>query len=121
MTPWTRTWFLPQTPDFLGMLGRQAEVTLEGMRAFAAWVSGDREKADNVRELEHQADSARRELLRSVQDAFTTPLPKEDLFEISIQFDDVINSAKTLSGKLICSPCPPSNTCTTWRRTWSSE
>lgn len=96
MTRWTRTWFLPQTPDVVGMLGRQAEVTLEGMRAFTAWASGDFEKAHEVRALEHEADSARRELMRSVQEAFTTPLAKEDLFEISVQLDDVINGAKNL-------------------------
>jgi uncharacterized protein Yka (UPF0111/DUF47 family) len=96
MTRWTRTWILPQTPDVLGMLGRQAEVTLKGMSAFTAWASGDPAKADEVRDLEHNADSARRELLRSMQVAFTTPVPREDLFEISIQLDDVINGAKNL-------------------------
>jgi uncharacterized protein Yka (UPF0111/DUF47 family) len=78
------------------MLTRQAAVTLDGVRAFTAWTAGDLEKADEVRALEHRADAARRELLRSVQEAFTTPLAKEDLYEISVQLDDVINGAKNL-------------------------
>ena len=96
MTRWTRTWFLPQTPDVQGMLSRQARVTLEGMQAFAAWAAGDPARADDVRALEHEADAVRRDLLRSVQEAFTTPLAKEDLYEISVQLDDVINGAKNL-------------------------
>jgi len=96
MSRWTRTWFLPKVPDVLGMLARQADVTLQGMRAFTDWAGGDAAKADEVRDLEHQADGVRRELLRSVQEAFTTPLAKEDLYEISVQLDDVINGAKNL-------------------------
>lgn len=96
MSRWTRTWFLPQVPDVLGMLGRQADVTLQGMHAFTTWASGDAAKGHEVRDLEHQADGVRRELLRSVQEAFTTPLAKEDLYEISVQLDDVINGAKNL-------------------------
>jgi len=96
MTRWTGTWFLPQTPDVQGMLSRQATVTLEGMRAFTAWTSGDLGRADDVRAREHEADKVRRDLLRSVQEAFTTPLAKEDLFEISVQLDDVINGAKNV-------------------------
>ena len=34
-------WFLPETPDVLGLLGRQLSVTVEGMEAFAAWAAGD--------------------------------------------------------------------------------
>jgi uncharacterized protein Yka (UPF0111/DUF47 family) len=78
------------------MLARQADITLQGMRAFTDWAGGDAAKADEVRDLEHQADGVRRELLRSVQEAFTTPLAKEDLYEISVQLDDVINGAKNL-------------------------
>jgi hypothetical protein len=30
------SWFLPESPDVLGMLGRQAAVTVEGMAALVA-------------------------------------------------------------------------------------
>ena len=32
-------WFLPESPDVLGMLHRQLAVTIEGMDAFAAWLT----------------------------------------------------------------------------------
>lgn len=94
MTPSMRKWFLPETPDVLGMLAEQADVTLTGMAAFTAWASGEIEQEATVRQAEHDADEARRTLIESVRDAFTTPVPQEDLFEISAGFDAIINGAK---------------------------
>jgi uncharacterized protein Yka (UPF0111/DUF47 family) len=96
MSPSVRTWFLPETPDVLGMLGQQADVTLVGMAAFTSWASGDVAQEGTVRQAEHDADEARRRLIESVRDAFTTPLPQEDLFAISQGLDVIINGAKNL-------------------------
>lgn len=89
-----RRWFLPQSPDVLGILGRQAAVTVEGMAAFAAWAGGDAAAAESVRALEHRADDAKRELQEALTTAFTTPLEPEDLFVLSRGLDDVLNGAK---------------------------
>jgi hypothetical protein len=51
-------WFLPETPDVLGLLGQQLAVTVEGMDAFAAWAAGDAAAADTVRACEHRADGS---------------------------------------------------------------
>jgi uncharacterized protein Yka (UPF0111/DUF47 family) len=96
MTPSVLKWFLPDAPDVLGMLGTQADVTLTGMAAFTAWTAGDMEQEAAVRQAEHDADEARRTLIESVRDAFTTPLPQEDLFELSQGLDVIINGAKNL-------------------------
>lgn len=89
-----RTWFLPATPDLLGMLDRQAEITIEGMDALVAWARGDAAAAQHLRECEHRADDSKRELRRTLTVAFTTPLEPEDLFELSRGLDRVINDAK---------------------------
>ena len=34
-------WFLPETPDVAGLLGRQLEVTLDGLEAMCRWAAGD--------------------------------------------------------------------------------
>lgn len=91
-----RRWFLPETPDVYAMLGAQASVTLEGMAAFTEWAAGDLDRQSDVRDAEHDADQERRTLIEAVRDAFTTPLPSEDLFEISQGMDEVINGAKNL-------------------------
>jgi uncharacterized protein Yka (UPF0111/DUF47 family) len=87
-------WFLPETPDVVGMLQRQAHLTVEGMQAFAAWAAGDTASADRVRQAEHACDDVRRELVDAVSQAFTTPLEPEDLFQLSRDLDRVINGAK---------------------------
>ena len=89
-------WFLPDTPDVIGMLRRQIETTAEGMTAFAAWAAGDVDRAEEVRETEHACDDIRRELVDAVREAFTTPVEPEDLFELSQDLDKVMNGAKNV-------------------------
>ena len=87
-------WFLPESPDVIGMLQSQADITARGMAAFAAWAAGDTAKADEVRSAEHECDEVRRRLVSAVSEAFTTPLEPEDLFQLSRDLDKVINGAK---------------------------
>ena len=87
-------WFLPDTPDVLGMLRSQTAITVEGMDELVAWAGGDATAADRVRACEHRADDAKRELRESLTVALTTPLDPEDLFELSRDLDDVMNNAK---------------------------
>jgi len=91
-----RRWFLPDTPDLLGMLREQIDVTADGVSAFAAWAQGDAQRADDVRDAEHAADILKKRLINSVRDAFTTPLEPEDLFELSHGLDEVLNHAKNV-------------------------
>ncbi len=97
MSLWFRKgsrWFLPDTPDVIGMLQSQAAVTAEGMASFASWAGGDLSRADDVREAEHGCDELRRRLVDAVSEAFTTPLEPEDLFQLSRDLDKVMNGAK---------------------------
>jgi uncharacterized protein Yka (UPF0111/DUF47 family) len=87
-------WFLPDTPDVVGMLCEQLDTTLDGMSAFAAWAHGDASKSDEVRALEHQADDNKRALWRALRTAFVTPVDAEDLFVLSAGIDEILNAAK---------------------------
>jgi len=89
-------WFLPETPDVLGMLREQTEITVEGMDALVAWAGGEQAAADRVRDCEHRADERKRALRRALTAAFTTPLEPEDIFELSRGLDAVLNGAKDL-------------------------
>ena len=89
-----KSWFLPETPDVLCMLGAQAEVTIEGMEAMVAWATGDPSGADTVRECEHRADDRKRELRRALTESFTTPIDAEDIYVMSERLDAVMNGAK---------------------------
>jgi hypothetical protein len=87
-------WFLPHTPDLIGLLKVQADVTVRGMDAFAAWSAGDSTQSEVLRSAEHEADDARRNLQRELRAAFSTPLDPEDIYELSERLDIVLNAAK---------------------------
>ncbi|MGZ4357793.1 MAG: DUF47 domain-containing protein [Gaiellaceae bacterium] len=87
-------WFLPETPDVLGMLANQIGITVEGMQALVAWADGDAAAVQRLRECEHRADDCKRELRVALTAAFMTPLEPEDVFELSRGLDRVLNNAK---------------------------
>ena len=89
-------WFLPETPDVLGMLKAQTRITIDGVDALERWASGDEAAGDEVRRLEHQADDAKRTLRVALRDSFTTPIDGEDLYTLSERLDAVLNGAKDL-------------------------
>lgn len=89
-------WFLPETPDVLGTLAAQADVTLEGMAAFAAWAHGQADREAAVRDAEHKADTVRRQLQAQLRQAFSTPVDQEDLYSLSELLDGVMNAAKNI-------------------------
>ena len=94
-----RHWFLPDTPDVLGMLVQQSAVTVAGMDALGAWAQGDATAAQRLRAAEHDADKRKRELRGALTEAFSTPVEPEDLFELSRGLDEVLNGAKNLVGE----------------------
>lgn len=87
-------WFFPETPDVLGMLRRQAAVTVEGMDALTAWAAGDPGAATRLSDREHDADDVKRELRLALRAAFITPIGAEDIYVLSQRLDDVLNGAK---------------------------
>ena len=103
-------WFLPETPDVLGLLRRQVAVTVEGVDAFAAWAAGDVTAAEGVRDAEHRGDAAKRELLSALRAAFVTPVEPEDVFALSRGIDWVLNYARDLVNESEAMACPRSCT-----------
>ncbi len=89
-----RRFFLPESPDVLGMLHDQAKLTADGVELFHTWAKGDPTAANAVRECEKRADALKRELRRGLTEAFSTPLEPEDIFELSVGLDDILNAAK---------------------------
>lgn len=100
-------WFLPETPDVLGLLRAQVAVTIEGLDAFAAWAGGDGGAADTVREAERRGDESKRALLGALRAAFVTPLEPEDVFALSGGVDRLLNSARNVVAESEAMACPP--------------
>jgi len=91
-----RRWFLPETPDLCGQLHVQAEITLEGLDAFAAWGAGDTCAGEALLDIEYRGDVAKRELLEQLREAFVTPLAPEDLFALSRGIDWILDYTRDL-------------------------
>lgn len=102
-----RGWFLPETPDVLGVLRRQVAVTIEGVDGFAAWAAGDASAAQAVLDTEREGEAAKREVLSALRDAFVTPLEPEDVFALSRGVDRILNYARDLVNESEAMACPP--------------
>jgi uncharacterized protein Yka (UPF0111/DUF47 family) len=96
----SKHWFLPRNPDLLGLLREQSGITVAGMHALVAWSEGERTAGDEVRAHEHRADDTKRRLWRELRDAFSPPMDAEDLFTLSSDLDEILNSAKDLVREL---------------------
>jgi uncharacterized protein Yka (UPF0111/DUF47 family) len=103
----SRRWFLPETPDVLGLLRSQVAVTMEGLDAFGAWAAGDPAAAEGVRDAEHRGYAAKRELLSALKEAFVTPMEPEDVFALSRGVDRLLNYARDLINESEAMACPP--------------
>jgi hypothetical protein len=108
--PGKMSWFLPDNPDVLGTLRRQAEVTMEGMAALIDWANGDAAASDRVRDAEHRADDIKKELRGHLKTAFITPIGAEDLFVMSGRLDAVLNGAKDAVRESDLMAVPPDET-----------
>jgi hypothetical protein len=102
-----RRWFLPDTPDVLGLLRSQLAVTMEGLAAFGTWAAGDSAAAEGVRDAERRGDAAKRELLNALKQAFVTPMEPEDVFALSRGVDRLLNYARDLINESDAMACPP--------------
>lgn len=91
-----KNWFLPEVPDLLGMLRKQARVTSSGIDLFHSWSHGDSTMGRAIRDCEHDADEAKRAVQVALRAAFLTPLDPEDLYEMSERMDTVMNAAKNI-------------------------
>lgn len=91
-----RSWFLPESPDVIGLLRRQTAVTIEALDAFANWAAGDTAAAHTVRDAEPRGDAAKRDLLNALREAFVLQLEPEDVFTLSRGLDWILDYARDL-------------------------
>ena len=102
-----RAWFLPETPDVLGLLRDQVAVTIEGVDAFAAWAGGDTTAAQRVRDADDRGDVAKRTLLNALRAAFVTALEPEDVFTLSRGIDRILDYTRDIVAESNVMASPP--------------
>ena len=88
--------FRKQKYDFYELLTRQAEKTLEGLKALQGFIEDpSADKGFLVQELEKQADELRRILIDALNQSLVTPIDREDIFSLSRAIDDMVDYAKS--------------------------
>ncbi len=86
----------PRMPKFFALLNEQCDLALECMEVFTAYLStNDPDLAQKVRDLEHDADRIKDRNIRILNESFSTPIDREDLYDAIAGIDQLINYAKT--------------------------
>ncbi len=88
--------FFNKEKDFINMLIRQTEKTVEGIKSLVEFVNtSSEEKKQEVLKAEEESDELRRILVDEINHSFITPFDREDIFALSRAIDDVIDYAKS--------------------------
>ena len=86
----------PKVPDFYAMLQEQSALAVKSAAALLAYTeTGDDAQAELVRSLEHDADEVKERNIAALNEAFSTPMDREDLYRAIVSIDEILNYAKT--------------------------
>lgn len=81
---------------FIRLLIQQAEVTVEGIALMQECIQQPDETAiEKMRAKEYEADEIRRILIDELHNTFITPIDREDIFNLSLNIDEMIDYALT--------------------------
>lgn len=87
---------LPVAPDFFGMLAAQShgvEKTMERLVDFME--TGSAEANAQIHADEHAADDVKVANIRVLNEAFSTPIDREDIYRAIVNLDDIVNYCKS--------------------------
>jgi predicted phosphate transport protein (TIGR00153 family) len=81
---------------FISLLIQQAEVTVDGIKLLQECIQQPDETAiEKMRAKEYEADEIRRILIDELHNTFITPIDREDIFNLSLNIDEMIDYALT--------------------------
>ncbi len=86
----------PKMPDFFTLLTEQCQhVTITTGRLVEFMESGDATVGKLIRQDEHEADLVKVRNLHTLNESFSTPIDREDLYRAIVNLDEVVNYCKT--------------------------
>jgi uncharacterized protein Yka (UPF0111/DUF47 family) len=86
----------PRMPDFYGMITEHCDLVSRAMDTFVEFMeTGDMAKGDQVRAMEKQGDELKSRQMEILNNAFATPMDREDIFRAIMAIDEILNYAKT--------------------------
>lgn len=86
----------PKMPNFFALLTEQCEHVAHTTGLLVEFMeSGDPATGDQIRQDEHTADHIKIRNLHTLNEAFSTPIDREDLYRAIIDLDEVVNYCKS--------------------------
>lgn len=86
----------PRMPDFYGLINEQCDLLCDAMDVFVEFMeSGDRGIGEKVRAMEHRGDELKSRQIDTLNQAFATPMDREDIYRAIVTNDEILNYAKT--------------------------
>ena len=83
-------------PDFFGMLTEQTVKVTHTVDMLVAYMEqGDAKIADALKQDVHEADLIKARNLHELNDAFSTPIDREDIYRAIMALDDIVLYCKT--------------------------
>ena len=86
---------IPRETRFYDDFVTMAEQIRHGATLLDAMLAPDRpiwDKADEIKEVEHQCDNLTHQIIQRLHRTFVTPLDREDIFELARSLDDVMDA-----------------------------
>jgi uncharacterized protein Yka (UPF0111/DUF47 family) len=88
--------FFPKAPDFFAMLVEEAQEVANGTGLLVEFMqNGDAEVGHKIKQKEHEADRIKVRNLHALNEAFSTPIDREDLYRAIVNLDEILNYCKT--------------------------
>ncbi|MBS1191203.1 MAG: phosphate transport regulator-like protein [Rhodocyclaceae bacterium] len=86
----------PKTPDFFALLAEQCFHVSHSTGLLVDYMeSGDPEVGLQIRQDEHDADRVKARNLHTLNEAFSTPIDREDIYRAIVDLDEIVNYCKT--------------------------
>ncbi|MBF0627258.1 MAG: DUF47 family protein [Magnetococcales bacterium] len=86
----------PRVPDFYGMLNDQCDICAQAMDALVDFMeSGAESHSVLVRDCEKKGDEIKARNMGVLNQAFATPMDREDIYRAISSLDHILNYAKT--------------------------
>lgn len=102
----------PRTPDFFALLGEQCQHVAHTAGLLVEFMeSGDPATGQMIRQDEHAADRIKIRNLHTLNEAFSTPIDREDLYRAIIGLDEVVNYCKTTVSEMDVLAVTPDKHC----------
>ncbi|TXI76892.1 MAG: DUF47 family protein [Dechloromonas sp.] len=102
----------PKMPDFFTLLTVQCQQVARTAGLLVEFMeSGDPATGQMIRRDEHEADKIKVHNLHTLNEAFSTPIDREDLYRAIIDLDEVVNYCKTTVSEMDVLALTPDKHC----------